>query len=111
MAAAAAKAAVTTRAAAGLAAAAVRAAVIEQAPRRKNGRIVSTHLARLLTSGPSRARPRTPLALSVKRSITHERQTTARPPYRFRIEEGEQKVGGIIIPDTAKEKPQQGKVI
>ena len=28
-----------------------------------------------------------------------------------RIEEGEQKVGGIIIPDTAKEKPQQGKVV
>ena len=28
-----------------------------------------------------------------------------------RIEEGEQEVGGIIIPDTAKEKPQQGKVI
>jgi chaperonin GroES len=28
-----------------------------------------------------------------------------------RIEEQEQKVGGIIIPDTAKEKPQQGKVI
>ena len=27
-----------------------------------------------------------------------------------RIEEGEQVVGGIIIPDTAKEKPQQGKV-
>jgi chaperonin GroES len=27
------------------------------------------------------------------------------------IEEGEQKVGGIIIPDTAKEKPQQGKII
>ncbi len=27
------------------------------------------------------------------------------------IEEGEQQVGGIIIPDTAKEKPQQGKVI
>jgi chaperonin GroES len=26
-------------------------------------------------------------------------------------EEGEQKVGGIIIPDTAKEKPQQGKII
>ncbi len=26
-------------------------------------------------------------------------------------EEGEQKVGGIIIPDTAKEKPQQGKVV
>ena len=29
-----------------------------------------------------------------------------------RIEESsEQRVGGIIIPDTAKEKPQQGKVI
>ena len=28
-----------------------------------------------------------------------------------RTEEQEQKVGGIIIPDTAKEKPQQGKVI
>ena len=28
-----------------------------------------------------------------------------------RIEETEQMVGGIIIPDTAKEKPQQGKVI
>ena len=28
-----------------------------------------------------------------------------------RLDEGEQKVGGIIIPDSAKEKPQQGKVI
>jgi chaperonin GroES len=28
-----------------------------------------------------------------------------------RIDEGEQKVGGIIIPDSAKEKPQQGSVI
>jgi chaperonin GroES len=28
-----------------------------------------------------------------------------------RLEEQEQKIGGIIIPDTAKEKPQQGKVI
>ena len=28
-----------------------------------------------------------------------------------RLEEGEQKVGGIIIPDTAKEKPQQGEII
>jgi chaperonin GroES len=28
-----------------------------------------------------------------------------------RIEESEERVGGIIIPDTAKEKPQQGKVI
>ncbi len=28
-----------------------------------------------------------------------------------RLEEQEQQVGGIIIPDSAKEKPQQGKVI
>ena len=28
-----------------------------------------------------------------------------------RIEESEQKIGGIIIPDTAKEKPQEGEVI
>ena len=27
-----------------------------------------------------------------------------------RVEEGEEKIGGIIIPDTAKEKPQRGKV-
>lgn len=28
-----------------------------------------------------------------------------------RVEEGESSVGGIIIPDTAKEKPQQGEVV
>ena len=28
-----------------------------------------------------------------------------------RHDEGEQKVGGIMIPDSAKEKPQHGKVI
>jgi chaperonin GroES len=28
-----------------------------------------------------------------------------------RLEEQEQQVGGIIIPDSAKEKPQQGKVV
>jgi chaperonin GroES len=28
-----------------------------------------------------------------------------------RIEESEQKVGGIIVPDSAKEKPQQAEVI
>ena len=28
-----------------------------------------------------------------------------------RIEEGEQKVGAIIVPDSAKEKPQQGEVV
>jgi chaperonin GroES len=28
-----------------------------------------------------------------------------------RIEEGEKSKGGIIIPDTAKEKPQEGKIV
>ena len=28
-----------------------------------------------------------------------------------RLDEGEQNIGGIIIPDTAKEKPQQGTVL
>ena len=28
-----------------------------------------------------------------------------------RLDEGEQKIGGIIIPDSAKEKPMQGKVL
>jgi chaperonin GroES len=28
-----------------------------------------------------------------------------------RLEEGEQAIGGIIIPDSAREKPQRGKVI
>ncbi len=28
-----------------------------------------------------------------------------------RLEEGEQQIGGIIIPETAKDKPQQGQVI
>ena len=28
-----------------------------------------------------------------------------------RVEETEQRFGGIIIPDTAKEKPQQGRVV
>ena len=28
-----------------------------------------------------------------------------------RLDEEEQQVGGIIIPDTAKEKPQEGKVV
>ena len=43
--------------------------------------------------------------MSVKVRPLHDRLIVER------IEETEQKVGGIIIPDTAKEKPQQGKVI
>ena len=43
--------------------------------------------------------------MSVKVRPLHDRLIVER------IEETEQRVGGIIIPDTAKEKPQQGKVI
>ena len=46
-----------------------------------------------------------PTATKVKLRPLHDRIIVQR------IEEGEQKIGGIIIPDTAKEKPQQGKVI
>src|SRR5437764_13461911 len=47
--------------------------------------------------------------------ISKEASMTVRP-LRDRIllkraEEGEQRVGGIIIPDTAKEKPQTAKVV
>ena len=28
-----------------------------------------------------------------------------------RLDDGEQKIGGIIVPDSAKERPQQGKVL
>ena len=28
-----------------------------------------------------------------------------------RLDEGEQRIGGIIIPDSAKEKPQQGRIL
>jgi len=43
--------------------------------------------------------------MSVKVRPLHDRLIVER------IEETEQKIGGIIIPDTATEKPQQGKVI
>ena len=42
-------------------------------------------------------------------------RTTFRPLYDRvlvkRLEEGEEKHGSIIVPDTAKEKPQEGKVV
>ena len=43
--------------------------------------------------------------MSVKVRPLHDRLIVER------LEESEQMVGGIIIPDTAKEKPQQGNVI
>jgi chaperonin GroES len=38
----------------------------------------------------------------------YQTATTARRP---RLEEGEQAIGGIIVPDSAREKPQRGTVI
>src|SRR5205814_2252777 len=55
--------------------------------------------------GVSTAMAATATATAVKIRPLHDRVIVQR------LEEGEQKVGGIIIPDTAKEKPQQGKVI
>ncbi|HXJ83034.1 MAG TPA: co-chaperone GroES [Candidatus Methylomirabilis sp.] len=47
--------------------------------------------------------------------MTQAMKTTLRPLHDRilvqRLEEGEVKRGSIVIPDTAKEKPQQGKVV
>jgi len=47
--------------------------------------------------------------------IAHVTKTTLRPLHDRilvkRLEEGDVKHGSIIVPDTAKEKPQEGKVI
>ena len=44
--------------------------------------------------------------MAIKVRPLHDRIIVKRPD-----EDDEQRVGGIIIPDTAKEKPQQGKVM
>ena len=47
--------------------------------------------------------------------MTQAMKTTLRPLHDRilvkRLEEGEEKRGRIVIPDTAKEKPQEGKVV
>jgi chaperonin GroES len=47
--------------------------------------------------------------------MAHATKTKVRPLHDRvlikRLEEGDEKHGSIIIPDTAKEKPQEGKVI
>jgi chaperonin GroES len=47
--------------------------------------------------------------------MAHVMKTRLRPLHDRvlikRLEEGDEKLGSIIIPDTAKEKPQEGKVI
>ena len=49
------------------------------------------------------------------RSMAHTPTTTLRPLHDRvlvrRLEEQDEKHGSIIIPDTAKEKPQEGKVV
>src|SRR5215831_9517261 len=54
-------------------------------------------------------------AAVTRQSVLESRHMKVRPLHDRiivqRLDEGEQKIGGIIIPDTAKEKPQQGKVI
>ncbi len=55
------------------------------------------------------------MAQVTKTPLAHVTKTTLRPLHDRllvkRLEEGDAKHGSIIIPDTAKEKPQEGKVI
>ena len=57
-----------------------------------------------------RAAPRPAAGPAARRPTSHVRPLHDRVLIR-RIEEAEQAVGGIIIPDTAKEKPLQAEVI
>jgi chaperonin GroES len=62
-------------------------------------------------SAPTPVRAATsPSGAGVKRGMTNVRPLHDRVMVK-RIEEQEQKVGGIIVPDTAKEKPQQAEVV
>ena len=58
---------------------------------------------------------KTPTTQVVKTPMTPVMKTTLRPLHDLilvkRLAEGDEKHGSIIIPDSAKEKPQEGKVI
>jgi chaperonin GroES len=54
--------------------------------------------------------PAKPSGAGVKQGMANVRPLRDRVLVK-RLEEEEQKVGGIIVPDTAKEKPQQAEVI
>jgi chaperonin GroES len=58
---------------------------------------------------------KTPTTQVVKTPMTPVTKTTLRPLHDRilvkRLAEGDEKHGSIIIPDSAKEKPQEGKVI
>jgi chaperonin GroES len=66
---------------------------------------------------PARARPNPRKSFKIQKlsQIRKEQQVKIRPLQDRiivkRIEEEEKSKGGIIIPDTAKEKPQEGKVV
>jgi chaperonin GroES len=86
---------------------------------RAGRRELSTECGRPVTAGTARIRsfygPRmVRMGVRTIRPVRSRRDMKVRPLHDRiivqRIEEGEQKIGGIIIPDTAKEKPQQGKV-
>ena len=55
------------------------------------------------------------MAHATKTTMAHGTKTTLRPLHDRilvkRLAEGDEKHGSIIIPDSAKEKPQEGKVI
>jgi chaperonin GroES len=55
------------------------------------------------------------MAHATKTTMTHATKTTLRPLHDRilvkRLAEGDEKHGSIIIPDSAKEKPQEGQVI
>ena len=55
------------------------------------------------------------MAHGTKTTMAHATKTTLRPLHDRilvkRLAEGDEKHGSIIIPDSAKEKPQEGKVI
>src|SRR4029077_12911689 len=61
--------------------------------------------SRICCSRPIRPPRRDPVVQSMTVRPLHDRHIIQR------LDEGEYRVGGVIIPDTAKEKPQQGKVI
>jgi chaperonin GroES len=58
---------------------------------------------------------KTPMTQVVKTPMTQVTKTTLRPLHDRilvkRLAEGDEKHGSIIIPDSAKEKPQEGQVI
>jgi chaperonin GroES len=78
--------------------------------------ILSTHPPRVLNIlGDGHPNSRRYVTGTTERRIVRAMATNIRPLHDRvivrRIEEAEQVRGGIIIPDTAKEKPQEGEVI